>query len=164
MKAKGQIGFLKFSLPSIPSNPLRRPQSMRSGTIIMMMPGDLAVVGPAFRIVHAQRKQGPHGRVAAAAPVIAHIVLLALLFGSAPAANCSAMPMQPVYRDGVIYRHVHKKVLNTRLHDEMENFTHGSFQGVGSITLSIAEARQCRHFLASHPPTRPNRRQATGST
>ncbi len=116
--------------------------------IIPITPADFALVGPVFRIVHTQRKQELHGRVAAAAPIIAHIVFLALVPGSAhPQQTGPAMPMQPVYRDGAAYRQLHKKVLNTRLLDGMENLTHWSFQGVGSMTLSTTEVRQGRYSL-----------------
>ena len=44
-----------------------------------------------------------------AVPVVAHIVFLALISGSAyPQQTAPAMPMQPVDRDGATYRQLHK--------------------------------------------------------
>ena len=116
--------------------------------IISMAPGELALVGPAFRIVPAQREQRPLGRLLATTPVIAQIVFLALVPGSARAQQTApTMPMQPVYRDGATYRQQQKKVLNTRVLDSMEDLTHWSFQGAGSMTLSTTEVKQGRYSL-----------------
>jgi hypothetical protein len=86
--------------------------------------------------------------VAAAAPVIAGIVSLAVISGLAYAQRTAPpMPMQPIYQDGAAWRQLQKKVLNTRLLDGMEDLTHWSFQGVGSMTLSTAEVKQGRYSL-----------------
>ncbi|MGH9586839.1 MAG: glycoside hydrolase family 9 protein, partial [Acidobacteriaceae bacterium] len=57
------------------------------------------------------------------------------------------MPMQPVYKNGAEYRLLQKKVLNSRLLDGMENLSHWSFKGVGSMALSTAEVKQGQHSI-----------------
>ena len=58
-----------------------------------------------------------------------------------------AMPMQPAYQNGAEYRWLQKPVLRSRVLDEMEDLTHWSFQGVGSMTLSTAEVKQGRYSI-----------------
>jgi hypothetical protein len=55
--------------------------------------------------------------------------------------------MQPIYQDGAAWRQLQKKVLNTRLLDGMEDLTHWSFQGAGSMALSADEVKQGRTSL-----------------
>jgi Glycosyl hydrolase family 9/Cellulase N-terminal ig-like domain len=89
-----------------------------------------------------------HSLVAAFVPVIAFISIQALIPDSAYAQQTApAMPMQPVYQDGAAWRQLQKKVLKTRLLDGMDDLTHWSFQGVGSMTLSTAEVKQGRYSL-----------------
>ncbi len=57
------------------------------------------------------------------------------------------MPMQPVYQDGAEYRLLQKKVLGSRLLDGMEDLSHWSFKGAGSMTLSTAEVKQGQHSI-----------------
>jgi hypothetical protein len=58
-----------------------------------------------------------------------------------------AMPMQPVVQNGAEYRQLQKKVLSSHLVDGMEDLSHWSFSGVGSMTLSTAEVKQGRTSL-----------------
>ncbi|MGC2583989.1 MAG: glycoside hydrolase family 9 protein [Acidobacteriaceae bacterium] len=58
-----------------------------------------------------------------------------------------AMPMQPVVQNGAEYRQLQKKVLRSRLLDGMEDLSHWSFSGVGSMTLSTAEVKEGRTSL-----------------
>lgn len=103
-----------------------------------------ALVEPAIREISAQERL----RLVSHLAVIAHIVPLALIAVSAHAQQAApSMPMQPVVRDGAAYRQLQKKVLNTRLLDGMEDLTHCSFQGVGSMTLSTAEVVEGGHSL-----------------
>lgn len=105
-------------------------------------------MGPEFRRVHAQEKQCLRARVATVASVTACIVALALGTGFAHAQQTApAMPMQPVDQDGAAWRQLQKQVLNTRLLDSMEDLTHWSFQGVGSMTLSTDEVKQGHYSL-----------------
>lgn len=57
------------------------------------------------------------------------------------------MPMQPVVRNGAEYRQLQKKVLRSRLLDGMEDLSHWSLAGVGSMTLSTAEVKEGRTSL-----------------
>ena len=57
-----------------------------------------------------------------------------------PAAR--AMPMVPRYEDGAEYRWLHKKVLDSRLLDDMENLSSWSFAGVGEMTLVEVRASE----------------------
>lgn len=59
----------------------------------------------------------------------------------------SSMPMQPVVQDGAQYRQLQKKVLRSRLLDGMEDLSHWSFTGVGSMTLSSAQVKEGRTSL-----------------
>jgi len=58
-----------------------------------------------------------------------------------------AVPMKPDYRNGAAYRQLQKKVLRSRLLDGMEDLTHWSFTGAGTMTLSTIEVRQGRTSL-----------------
>ncbi|MGB6973565.1 MAG: glycoside hydrolase family 9 protein [Terracidiphilus sp.] len=58
-----------------------------------------------------------------------------------------AAPMKPDYRTGAEYRQLQKQVLRARLLDGMEDLSHWSFAGVGTMTLSTAEAKQGRTSL-----------------
>ena len=55
--------------------------------------------------------------------------------------------MQPDWQNGAAYRQLQKKVLSSRLLDGMEDLSHWSFQGVGSMTLSTTEVRQGQHSI-----------------
>jgi hypothetical protein len=55
--------------------------------------------------------------------------------------------MSPVMEDGAEYRLLQKKVLLSRLLDSMEDLSHWSLTGVGSMTLSSAEAKEGRTSL-----------------
>ncbi len=57
------------------------------------------------------------------------------------------MPMQPVMSNGAEVRQLQKKVLRSRLLDGMEDLSHWSLTGVGSMTLSTAEVKQGRMSL-----------------
>jgi len=58
-----------------------------------------------------------------------------------------AMPMQPVVENGAAYRLLQKKVLSSRTLDNMEDLSHWSFTGVGTMTLSTAEVKQGKTSL-----------------
>jgi hypothetical protein len=76
------------------------------------------------------------------------IAVLACLSSSAWAQQAaSVMPMQPVVRNGAEYRQLQKKVQRSRLLDGMEDLSHWSFTGVGSMTLSTAEVKEGRTSL-----------------
>jgi hypothetical protein len=53
-----------------------------------------------------------------------------------------AMPMKPDVRNGAEYRQLQKKVLRSRLLDGMENLSHWSLTGVGTMTLSTKGVKQ----------------------
>jgi hypothetical protein len=90
--------------------------------IIPTTPGEFALVGSAFRIIHTQRKHGLHGRVAAAAPVHrSHRFPGARVRLGAPATSRSRRADAADLRDCAIYRQLHKKVLSTRLLDDMSH-------------------------------------------
>lgn len=59
----------------------------------------------------------------------------------------SVMPMQPDSQDGAAYRQLQKKVFSSRMLDGMEDLSHWSFRGVGSMTLSTAEVKQGQHSI-----------------
>src|ERR1700722_14198361 len=52
------------------------------------------------------------------------------------------MPMVGRYEDGAEYRWLHKKVLDSRLLDDMENFSSWSFAGTGEMTLVEVRASE----------------------
>jgi Glycosyl hydrolase family 9/Cellulase N-terminal ig-like domain len=58
-----------------------------------------------------------------------------------------AMPMQPEVQNGAEFRQLQKKVLGSRWLDGMEDLSHWSFSGVGSMTLSAAEVKQGKTSL-----------------
>ena len=109
--------------------------------------------GESAHVISALRKglfrKNPFLRAhAASAWVVAAVVCLSPNSGSAHAQQSApAMPMQPVYEDGAAYRQLQKKVLNTRLLDGMEDLTHWSFEGAGTMTLSKDEVKQGRFSL-----------------
>ncbi|HEX4066383.1 MAG TPA: glycoside hydrolase family 9 protein [Acidobacteriaceae bacterium] len=75
-------------------------------------------------------------------------VLLACLAGSVWAQQTDpAIPMQPVVENGAEYRQLQKKVLRSRLLDDMQDLSHWSFTGVGSMILSTAEVKDGRTSL-----------------
>ena len=53
-----------------------------------------------------------------------------------------ATPMKPDFRNGAEYRQLQKNVLRSRLLDGMEDLSHWSLAGVGTMTLSSAEVKQ----------------------
>ncbi len=55
--------------------------------------------------------------------------------------------MQPAVQDGAAYRQLQKKVLRSRLLDNMQDLSHWSFTGVGTMTLSTAEVREGKTSL-----------------
>lgn len=55
--------------------------------------------------------------------------------------------MQPIYQNGAEYRLLQKKVLTSRLLDGMENLSHWSLKGVGSMALSTVEVKQGQHSI-----------------
>src|SRR5215469_12929517 len=81
-------------------------------------------------------------RINAAAPPmnrVACIVVLnlfALFLPNLSAQQAApAMPMQPRYEDGAEFRWLHKKVLDSRLLDDMDNLVSWSFAGDGEMKL-----------------------------
>ncbi|MHB1957642.1 MAG: glycoside hydrolase family 9 protein [Acidobacteriaceae bacterium] len=56
-------------------------------------------------------------------------------------------PMQPVVQDGAEYRWLHKKVLDSRLLDGMEDLSHWKFKGDGTMTLSTSEVKDGQHSI-----------------
>ncbi len=56
-------------------------------------------------------------------------------------------PMQPVVRNGAEYRQLQKKVLRSRSLDDMDDLSHWSLAGVGSMALSTAEVKEGRASL-----------------
>ena len=61
--------------------------------------------------------------------------------------NAPERPMQPVVENGAAWRQLRKKVLSSRVLDDMEDLSHWSFTGVGTMTLSTAEVKQGRTSL-----------------
>ncbi len=72
---------------------------------------------------------------------LVRLSFVASIFGSPLIAQVSAqqsaptMPMQARYEDGAEFRWLHKKVLNSRLLDDMKDLTAWSFAGAGEMTL-----------------------------
>ncbi len=56
-------------------------------------------------------------------------------------------PMQPVVQDGAEYRWLHKKVLDSRLLDGMEDLSHWKFKGDGTMALSTSEVKDGQHSI-----------------
>src|ERR1700689_5881726 len=52
------------------------------------------------------------------------------------------MPIVPRYEEGAEYRWLHKKVLDSRLLDDMENLSSWSFAGSGEMTLVEVRASE----------------------
>lgn len=79
------------------------------------------------------------------------VIVAAAIASVAPSLSAQekpiAMPMQPVVQNGAEYRQLRKKVLSSRLVDGMEDLSHWSFSGVGTMTLSTAEVKQGRTSL-----------------
>jgi hypothetical protein len=94
---------------------------------------------------------------------VATAAALACFAGSVPAQQTApAKPMQPEISNGAEYRQLRKKVLRSRLLDGMEDLTHWSFAGVGSMTLSTAEVRQGRTSLRVESADNIGRVQGSG--
>ncbi len=55
--------------------------------------------------------------------------------------------MQPVYQDGADSRWLQKKVLDSRLLDDMEDLSKWSFKGEGEMTLSDAQVKHGKHSI-----------------
>src|SRR5579872_5786421 len=53
-----------------------------------------------------------------------------------------AMPMQARYEDGAEFRWLHKKVLDSRLLDDMKDLSSWSFAGAGEMTLVQVDASE----------------------
>jgi hypothetical protein len=80
--------------------------------------------------------------------VKAATVILAFVSGAALAQQSApVVPMQPVANTGTEYRQLQKKVLRSRLLDGMEDLSHWSLTGVGSMILSAAEVKEGRTSL-----------------
>ncbi len=74
--------------------------------------------------------------------------LLVFIAGSVWAQQTTpAIPMQPVVQNGAEYRQLQKKVLRSRLLDDMEDLSHWSFTGAGSMTLSTTKMKEGRLSL-----------------
>jgi hypothetical protein len=57
------------------------------------------------------------------------------------------MPMRAHLEDGAEFRWLHKKVLNSRVLDSMENLSSWSFGGVGEMTLTTDRAKDGKYAL-----------------
>ncbi len=96
----------------------------------------------------AQMK-GPTFSVGKAVWFVAGVAaLLAILHAPACAQQTAPeMPMQPVLQNGAAYRLLQKRVLRSRLLDGMDDLSHWSFKGVGTMTLSSTEVKEGRTSL-----------------
>ena len=56
-------------------------------------------------------------------------------------------PMQPVVQDGAEFRWLNKKVLDSRLLDGMEDLSHWSFKGEGTMSLSDTPVKDGKHSI-----------------
>src|ERR1700760_829256 len=76
-------------------------------------------------------------------------VLFSLFLGPCPGAQDTdpAMPMHARSEDGAEFRWLHKKVLNSRELDNMENLSTWSFAGDGEMTLTTDRAQDEKHAL-----------------
>jgi len=88
----------------------------------------------------------------------ARFLLICLLMpGLFPAEKPPAMPMQPRYEDGAAFRWLNKKVLDSRLLDDMEDLSTWTFRGEGDMSLTTERIRHGGHALRlrSIPPLEP---------
>ena len=83
-------------------------------------------------------------------------LLLAMLL---PGQEPPAMPMQARYEDGAAFRWSNKKVLDSRLLDDMEDLSAWRFRGQGDMALTTEHVRHGRHALRllAVPPAEPAR-------
>ena len=56
-------------------------------------------------------------------------------------------PMQPNYEDGAEFRWLHKKVMDSRLLDGMEDLSQWSFKGEGEMSLSKTQVKDGEHSI-----------------
>ncbi|HET7890593.1 MAG TPA: glycoside hydrolase family 9 protein [Candidatus Sulfotelmatobacter sp.] len=75
--------------------------------------------------------------------------------------NAPAMPMQPKFEDGAEFRWLNKKVLDSRLLDNMEDLSSWAFTGAGEMALTDTRAKDGRHSLRMRSTT--NVAQVDGS-
>jgi hypothetical protein len=61
--------------------------------------------------------------------------------------SAPVMPMKPDDQNGAEYRWLHKKVLDSRLLDGMDDLSHWAFKGDGTMTLSTAEVKQGQYSI-----------------
>ena len=73
------------------------------------------------------------------------------------------MPMVARYEDGAEYRWLHKKVLDSRLLDDMENLSSWSFAGAGEMTLVEVRAREPWTMTDDTAPNRVLRIHSTSN-
>ena len=88
----------------------------------------------------------------------ARLLLICLLTpGLFPAEKPPAMPMQPRYEDGAAFRWLNKKVLDSRLLDDMEDLSTWTFRGEGDMSLTTERIRHGGHALRLRaiPPLEP---------
>lgn len=79
---------------------------------------------------------------------VAIVVPLALVPNCARAQQSTpVVPMKPDFRNGAEYRQLRKEVLHSRLLDGMEDLSHWSLTGVGTMTLSATEVKQGQNSL-----------------
>jgi hypothetical protein len=69
-----------------------------------------------------------------------------------PQQTTPTMPMQPQYEDGAEFRWLHKKVLESRLLDDMKDLSAWSFQGAGDMNLVEVNATEPWAANASAQP------------
>jgi Glycosyl hydrolase family 9/Cellulase N-terminal ig-like domain len=73
------------------------------------------------------------------------------------------MPMVGRYEDGAEYRWLHKKVLDSRLLDDMENLSSWSFAGAGEMTLVEVRASEPWTMTDNSAPSRVLRIHSTSN-
>jgi len=90
------------------------------------------------------------------------LLLAMLLRGQEP----PAMPMQARYEDGAAFRWSNKKVLDSRLLDDMEDLFSWRFSGQGDMSLTTEHVRHGRHALRLRaiPPAEPARPSGPGGS
>lgn len=83
-----------------------------------------------------------------------------------PAEEPPAMPMQARYEDGAAFRWLNKKVLESRLLDDMEDLSSWTFHGQGNMALTTERVRHGGHALRLRviPPTEPAGPGETGGS
>lgn len=88
-------------------------------------------------------KLSPSSAVRSIRSLVTMAAIAACSSGSIRAQQAApVMPMQPVVETGAAYRQLQKKVLRSRTLDDMEDLSHWSFTGVGTMTLSTTEVKQ----------------------